>query len=77
MNTMPDCSTRLVASPTTVSMSTSPAASSWVNSFMASGIFTVFLLDCLGSRLENISLMLDSISSIPCGVSTSIIGVMF
>ena len=76
MNTIPDCSTRRVASPTTVSMSTSRAASSWVSSFMASGIFTVFRLDCLGSRLENISLMFDSISSIPCGVSTSIIGVM-
>ena len=43
---------------------------------MASGIFTVFFFVRLGRRFENISLRLNSIPSIPCGVRTSIMGII-
>ncbi len=75
MKTIPECSTRRFASPTTLSISTSLAASSWARISIASGTLTVFFFVRLGRRLENISLRLDSISSIPWGVRTSTMGV--
>ena len=72
--TIPDCSTRRTASFATTSMSTSRFASSAVRWSSASGTFTCFFFVFFGSRLEKSSFMLNSISSIPWGVSTSTIG---
>ena len=56
MKTMPDCSTRRMASFCATTMSTSLAASSWTRVSSASLTFMRDFLPCLGMRLENISL---------------------
>ena len=62
---IPDCSTFWMARFTTLSISTSPCASSWARISMASGTFILRRFVPLGNMPPSISLKLIPISSMP------------